>query len=224
MDSTLAWKKFANKQTPSTVTIDNLFYENIPKRSKILDFGCAWGRVSFELQEKGYNVVGFDINQSEILIAQKLAIESNKKYISQVKFDNENALELPYEDNSFDACLMQTFMATLTNPKHRTDVLDEAKRVLKKDGILYISDFAQNWQNTKYKQRYEEHFLITKEIGTFIVTKKGTTEEIYRVHHYTKKELEDLLNPRFDDLTIKDTIFTSYHGNQANGFIVIAKK
>ena len=226
MDSTLAWKKFANGQTPSSVTLDEIFYEKVPTDSKVLDFGCAWGRVPLELQEKGYNVVGFDINEAEISKAQDFAKESNKKYTAQVQFDVANALKLPYEDNSFDACLMQAFMTTLTNPRHRTKVLDEAKRVLKNDGVLYMGVFGQTRENPKYKERYDAHFPITKEKGTFIVTKNGTpnTEEIYRVHHYTRDELSDLLTPRFKVETFNDTIFTSYHGNKANGFIVVAKK
>jgi len=226
MDSTLAWKKFANGQTPSSVTLDKIFYEKVSTGSKVLDFGCAWGRVPLELQEKGYNVVGFDINEAEILKAQEFAKESNQKYKAQVQFDVADALKLPYEDNSFDACLMQAFMTTLTNPEHRTKVVDEAKRVLKENGTLYMGVFGQTWDNPKYQERYDAHFPITNEKGTFIVTEDGTpnTPELYRVHHYTREELSDLLNPRFTVENFNDTIFTSYHGNKANGFIVLAKK
>jgi len=226
MDSTLAWKKFANGQTPSSVTLNKIFYEKVSKNSQILDFGCAWGKVPLELQEKGYNVIGFDINEAEIKKAQEFAKESNKKYKSQIKFETANALNLPYKDNSFDSCLMQAFMTTLTNPEDRIKVLKEAKRVLKKDGILYMGVFGQTWENPKYQERYDAHFPITKEKGTFIVTKDGTpnTEEIYRVHHYTKDELNKLLSNKFKIELLEKTTFTSYHGNKANGFIVIAKK
>ncbi len=226
MDSTLAWKQFANGQTPSSVILDNIFYEKVPKGSKVLDFGCAWGRVPFELQEKGYNVVGFDINKTEIKRAKEFSKESNQKYDTKVQFDVADALELPYEDSSFDACLIQSFMTSLTNPEHRWKVLDEAKRVLKKDGVLYMGVFGQTWNNPKYKERYDAHFNITKERGTFIVTEDGTPNapELYRSHHYTKEELIKLLEPRFIIEIFKDTIFTSYHGNKANGFIVISRK
>ena len=226
VDSTLSWKKFAEGQTPSTVTLDNIFYEKVSAGSKVLDFGCAWGRVSFELQEKGYNVLGFDINEAEIERAKRFAEESNKKYEAQVEFDVANALNLPYEDNSFDACLMQAFMTTIIDPLHREKVLDEAKRILKPNGILYMGEFGQTWENPRYKGRYEAHFPATKERGTFIVTEDGTpdTPELYRAHHYTEEELKGLLEPRYKIELFKKTIFTSYHGNKANGFIVIARK
>lgn len=191
-----------------------------------MDFGCAWGRIPFELQEKGYNVVGFDVNEAEIKRAKRFTEESNRKHEAQVKFDVADALNLPYEDNSFDACLMQAFMTTLIGPSHRGRVLDEAKRVLKPNGILYIGEFGQTWKNPKYKERYEAHFPITKERGTFVVTEDGTqnTPELYRAHHYTEKELKKLLETRYKIELFKKTIFTSYHKNKANGFIVVARK
>jgi ubiquinone/menaquinone biosynthesis C-methylase UbiE len=50
-------------------------------------------------------------------------------------------LKLPYENNSFDVCLVQAFMTILIDPKHRENILDETKRVLKNNGILYMSVF-----------------------------------------------------------------------------------
>ena len=120
---------------------------------------------------------------------------------------------------------MQAFMTTLIIPSHREKVLDEAQRVLKKNGTLYLGVFGQTWENPKYQKRYEQHFKTTKEEGTFIVTEDGTqnTPELYRVHHYTKKELLKLLEPRFNIETFKKTTFTSYHKNKANGFIITVK-
>jgi len=78
----------------------------------------------------------------------------------------------------------------------------------------------------RYKERYDKHFPITKENWTFIVTEDGTsnTKEIYRVHHYTRDELNNLLIPRFNIKSFNNTTFTSYHGNIVNGFIIFAKK
>ncbi|MCK5177687.1 MAG: class I SAM-dependent methyltransferase [Candidatus Aenigmarchaeota archaeon] len=225
MDSKLAWKQFANGQTPSSVELDDLFFEKVPKNSKVLDFGCAWGRVPFELQEKEYKVVGFDISKTQINRVKEFSKESNQKYKTKVQFDVADALDLPYEDNSFDACIMQAFMTTLINPEHRFKILDEAKRVLKKDGVLYMGVFGQTRENPKYKERYDSHFSLTKEKGTFIVTEDGTpnTPELYRAHHYTKEELIILLKSRFNIEIFKDTIFTSYHKNKVNGFIIISR-
>lgn len=226
MDSISAWKAFKNGQTPSSVNLDPIFFEKVEAGSQVIDFGCAWGRVPFELQEKGYHVTGFDTNSKEIQRAQAFSEESNQKFSAKVRFDIANAIDLPYKENEFDACIMQAFMTTLTIPQQRRQVLEEAQRVLKENGLLYLGVFAQTWENPKYKRRYEEHYPTTQERGTFIVTEDGSvaTQELYRVHHYTRGELEDLLTPLFKIETFKETTFKSYHGNIANGFIVTARK
>ena len=229
-NSTLAWKQFSNGQTPSTIQVDPSFYSLIRLGSKVLDFGCAWGRVSLELQEKGYDVTGFDVNEAEIRRAQEFAQEANRKYKTQVRFDVADIASeqgLSYTNNSFNVGLMHAFMGVLIDPAHRIRALEEAFRVLVPGGILYMAEFAQDWENPRCRERYERYIPMTGEKGTFIVTQDGTpnTPEIYRVHHYTRDELVALVNLKFfDKLTVKETKFTSHHGNKINGLVVFARK
>jgi 2-polyprenyl-3-methyl-5-hydroxy-6-metoxy-1,4-benzoquinol methylase len=57
MDSRIIWKNFKHSQIPSSVGLNKEFYKKIKPGSKVLDFGCAWGRIPLELQKRGYNVV-----------------------------------------------------------------------------------------------------------------------------------------------------------------------
>ena len=66
METGTGWKQFKDNETPSTVDLDKSFFENVSKGKKVLDFGCAWGRIGFQLQKMGYNVKGFDINENAI--------------------------------------------------------------------------------------------------------------------------------------------------------------
>lgn len=226
MDPEAPWKQFKGKETPSTVQLDDSFFKMVLKGFKVLDFACGWGRMAFKLQEHGYDVVGFDINSNAVENARKHSKEFNELYKNRVSFDVANARDLPYPEGSFDACLMQAFMTALVDPKHREMVLDEAWRVLKRGGILYLADFGQSWDNPIYKNRYLKDFPETGEMGTFIVTEDGSPEspEIFRAHHYTKKELMKLIEPRFEVEMFKETVFTTYHGNKIKGFIIIARK
>ena len=228
MENEKTWNQFKGKETPSSVEINQLFYKNIPKGSEILDFGCAWGRIAFLLQKRGYNVTGFDLNQNAVETALKKAVETNKKYIFQVQFHTANAMKLPYPDKSFDACILQAFLTTIIKPEHRTLVLKEANRILKDDGILYLADFGQNWEDPYYSQRYERDFPKTREMGTFIATKNGKPngKELFKAHHYTRKELMELfeLVKKFKVDTVHETVFTTFQGNQTKGYIIIASK
>jgi len=225
MNSHKTWRYF-KKTVPTTIPLDDLFQENISKDLEILDWGCGTGRISLELQKKGYHVTGFDINQHNIDEANESASKSNTLFKNRVKFDVANAMDLPYPDESFDVCLMQAFMTTIDNTDDRRIILGEANRILKRNGILYMAEFGQTWENPLYRKRYLSDYRLTQEMCTFIVTEDGTsnTPEIYKAHHYSEEELKSLLKPFFRIHLIEKRSFTSYHGNKVNGFIIIAYK
>jgi len=224
METDNGWNQFKGKETPSTVEIHESFFKAVPKNSHVLDFGCAWGRVAFQLQKLGYNVTGFDLN----INAVNTALESAKLCENRggkVKFNKANAMDLPYLDGSFDACIIQAFLTTITAPLDRIKVLSEAHRVLKKNGILYLADFGLNWKNLHYREMYRRDYISTMELGTFIVKEDSKTpgEDLFTVHHYTRKELIDLVK----DFTVEnfhETVFTTFHGNRTKGYIVIARR
>lgn len=226
MESQDVWNQFKGKETPSTVEIHDIFFQKVKKGAEIIDFGCAWGRTAFQLQAKGYNVTGFDSNGNVIDEAQKIARLTNEEHSGKVYFQRANALKLPYPDESFDACIIQAFLTTITNPRERVKVMDQAHRILRDDGILYIADFGQNWKNQGYSDRYNNDYRSTGEIGTFIVTDDGTPKgkELFLAHHYTLEELNDLINPNFTMETSYETIFTTFHGNETLGYVITARK
>ena len=224
METDNGWNQFKGKETPSTVEIHGSFFKAVSKNSDVLDFGCAWGRVAFQLQKLGYNVTGFDINKNAV----DTALESSKScenHGRKVKFDQANAMDLPYTDESFDACIIQAFLTTIISPLDRIKVLSEAHRVLKKNGILYLADFGLNWKNLHYREMYRRDYISTMELGTFIVKEnsKAHGEDMFTVHHYTRKELIDLVK-NFTIENFHETVFTTFHGNKTKGYIVIARK
>lgn len=226
METGKGWKQFVGRETPSTVELNELFFHHVPVGTKIVDFGCAWGRVGFELQKKGYSVSGFDINENSIDHATEHANKTNGKYTEKLDFITADASNLPYKANSFDACIMQAFLTTIISPEARNRVVEEANRVLVPGGILYLADFGQNWRNPLYKERYLRDYSSTGEKGTFFVTDNGEEDgkELFLVHHYTLKELKQLIKNGFDLEIIRKTSFKTFHGNNTLGYILIAKK
>ena len=224
METETGWNQFKGKETPSTVEIHDSFFKAVSKNSDVLDFGCAWGRVAFQLQQLGYNVTGFDQNKNSI----DTALESAKLYENHggnVQFDIANAMDLPYDNESFDACIIQAFLTTIVLPKDRIKVLSEANRVLKKNGILYLADFGLNWKNSHYRELYTRDYVTTMELGTFFVKddSKAPGDDLFTVHHYTRKELIDLVAD-FRIEKFHESIFTTYHGNRTKGYIIVAQK
>jgi hypothetical protein len=72
---------------------------------------------------------------------------------------------------------------------------------------------------------YRRDYISTMELGTFIVKDdpKANGKDLFTVHHYTRKELIDLVRD-FSVENFYETVFTTFHGNRTKGYIIIARK
>ena len=81
---------------------------------KILDVGCGTGYFTRLLCEGGENVTasGLDLEEPFIEYAKQKALEAGLN----IRFTVGNALELPYEDNTFDLVTSHTFLTNIPDP------------------------------------------------------------------------------------------------------------
>ena len=93
----------------------------------ILDLGSGEGGTSAVLSQEN-NVISYDIN----LIRLKRQRFSDGKY----SILNGDAESLPFRDSSFDLIIMQDVIEHIDN---RRPLVNELSRVLKKEGIIYVS-------------------------------------------------------------------------------------
>lgn len=218
------WKNFEGENIPSSLELFPIIFDYINVNSEILDLGCGFGKISFELYEKGYkNVYGIDINKSGIEFAKRKFSELGMKNLEH-HFKIANAQRIPFENSTFDCVITQAFWTTIM-PKERPIIMKEIFRSLKNDGVLYIAAFGQTWRLPLYKKRYEEGIKKGYEKGTFDAIDKKTGEVKYLAHHYTKEELENLLKTvNFKIKHYSKDIFTTQSGNSIDGHIIIAQK
>lgn len=116
----------------------------------IADIGGATGAYSFWLHDMGHNVHLLDAAEFHIEAATKTSISENKPLASISLGD---ARKLPYDDEQFDLVLLFGPLYHLQRQEGRIKAIAEAKRVLKKDGIVlaatisrYASLFDGFWQ------------------------------------------------------------------------------
>lgn len=98
----------------------------------VLDIGCGAGTQAMLWAEQGFQVFGLDVNQPLVEVGRKRAAERQLS----VQFEIGTATKLPYGDGSMDVCLMPELL------EHVEDwqaCLNEAVRVLKPGGLLYVS-------------------------------------------------------------------------------------
>ena len=110
----------------------------------ILDLGCGTGRdvyVISKLVGKNGRVIGIDMNDDQLAIAEKYKTEMSQKWgYSNVEFRKgyiEDLKSAGIEDKTIDV-VISNCVINLSPDKH--SVFSEIWRVLKDDGVLYFSD------------------------------------------------------------------------------------
>jgi len=159
---------------------------------KVLDSGCASGRLCGVLKEKKVDYFGVDISERLIEIAKKNYPEGN--------FQIANTLNLPFADNFFDKIYSVSVIHNIPSRDFQLQYLKESKRVLKSGGLLILRvwDFWKRKKGLPLLLKYTFLKLIRKSKLDFkdvFVPWKGSDGSILvqrYFHCFTKKEIEDL--------------------------------
>lgn len=102
---------------------------NFQKEVNILDIGCNYGSLIYNLHRSGYkNIYGIDVNKDSIQQG-KLLYDIISKNITV--YDGE---KIPFKDESFDIILMFDVIEHIQNIQYYLN--NEVYRVLKKDGVF----------------------------------------------------------------------------------------
>ncbi|WLR43681.1 class I SAM-dependent methyltransferase [Bacillus carboniphilus] len=104
------------------------FTQHIKSPCEVLDVGCGDGYGSQKLMEQGFKVHGVDLSHEMIKIAR------NRKGVN-LSFQQANMMDLPYENQQFDALMV---INAIEWTEHPLAALKELKRVVKVGGFLLI--------------------------------------------------------------------------------------
>ena len=167
----LLYKKRSEKEAQSF--IDNILNKiNIKTDSKVLDLACGSGRHSKYLEKKGFNVVGIDKSERNILVAKKNE-NKNLIFINQEMTKNIN--------RKFDAVFNFFTSFGYLDHKYNYDTIENISKNLNAGG-LFIIDFLNHKfirdnivhreerviNNIKFNiQRYIKGDCIYKEISFY---------------------------------------------------------
>ncbi len=161
-------------------------YKNI-KKCKILDIGTGAGVIASELGKTSKKTYSVDVVDERII----------KKNFVFKKTTDEN---LPFKDNEFDIIVSNHVMAHVNNGDMH---LKEIKRVLKKDGIVYLSMLNRLWPLEPNFNLLFLSWLPSKIADSYVrVLGKGRH---YNVHPLTYSAFVKKIKKYFvfDDITLK---------------------
>ena len=110
---------------------------------KILDIGAGTGAYSIPLSNEGYDVTAIELVKHNLRVIEK---KSDK-----VKVYQGNATDLSkFNNDSYDLVLLFGPMYHLSKDEEKIKALSEAKRVCKKDGIIMVAYFMNDYCIIRY--------------------------------------------------------------------------
>lgn len=103
-----------------------------PGRLCVADIGCGAGASSRVWTELGHRVLGLDVNAELIRLARERAAAAGL----DAEFEVGTATALPWASSTVDICMLPELLEHVADWQ---SVLDEATRVLRPGGALYLS-------------------------------------------------------------------------------------
>lgn len=203
------WDKVAEIKTfthPIDLEIINTF---LNKQSKIVDFGCGYGRIVKQLTDLGFeNVCGFD---TSIELISRGISENN---LTLYHIENPTVLKL--ENNSVDCIILFAVLTCIPSNEGQINLINLLLSKLKKGGIIYISDYYLQ-ENSVEVERYEYLNDDKSNYGVFKLPEGAT------FRHHTKEWIKTLTK-EFEILIENPLIVKTMNGNTAKGFQIIGRK
>jgi ubiquinone/menaquinone biosynthesis C-methylase UbiE len=161
------------------------FKKYLRKNDKVLDLGCGNGRLIGFIKDYQIDYCGLD--NSEKLLIQ--AIKNKPEY--QASFILGEMYNLPFVDSQFDIVFCLAAFHHLPTKQLRLKTLSEIQRVLKKDGLLLMTNWYL-WQKLFFKNFFTNS-LFKKSWNDFFIPWRSGKEKINRYYHgFTKRELDNL--------------------------------
>jgi cytochrome P450/ubiquinone/menaquinone biosynthesis C-methylase UbiE len=103
--------------------------------ARVLDVGCGGGQMALAMmaQRSDIHITGIDLSAAQVKRARK----RSKDLGDRARYEVASALELPFDDSSFDAVLSVTSIKHWPSPLHG---MQESLRVLRPGGDLFVAE------------------------------------------------------------------------------------
>lgn len=170
-----------------TITIKYIEdYLKTMNNPKILDVGAGTGKYSIYLDNLGYDVTAVELVKHNLMTL--------KKHAPDIKSYQGNALDLNrFKEESFDVILLFGPLYHLIKKADKIKALEEAKRVLKKDGIIFISYYMNEYAVLTYG--FKENNILNS----------IKNNEVDKNYHITPKDTDLYSMVRLEDINeLKD--------------------
>ena len=205
------WRRFDAGVIPSKESTPRLdaFLTTITAEAagsplSLLDVGCGSGRLSRRFHEQGFSVLGVDINAEAIEAARTrfAAVDAGRSLtFAAADFAAHDSPSL--DSGPFDVVVCQLVISIIGTPHQRANLLRHVRDAMRPGGRLFLSaSGVSDTINPGYARLYAEDLPLTGEQHTYL-SRNGAGDVLYATHHFTDRELHDLLAAAgFDEIHV----------------------
>lgn len=197
------WNKVAREKEFTHPINTALLQTHLPFNSRILDYGCGYGRVCQLLADSGYgNVLGVDSSSA--------MIERGRELHPELALEVLPASGLLYPQHSFDAVVLFSVLTCIPTDAGQQTLLKNLKKILRPGGFIYISDLVLQ-DDERNQERYQQN---QKEFGVYGIFRlpEGTV-----VRHLSTEWIGTLTSD-FDRLKMIELEVVTMNGHKAKAF------
>lgn len=181
----------------------------LDSRARVLDYGCGYGRTLGEMARAGYqNVVGVDFSEAMLSLC--------RREFPRVSLIRNDGRTLPFGSDSLDAVLLFATLTCIPQNEAQSALIAEVQRVLRPDGLLYISDLLLN-EDARNRERYERYAEVYGTFGVFELP-EGVV-----VRHHRREWIEELTGS-FTQLEYEPFSVITMNGNTSAAFQYLGRR
>ncbi|MBY0232302.1 MAG: class I SAM-dependent methyltransferase [Gemmataceae bacterium] len=163
------------------------------KGTRVLDFGCGAGGLTFRLAEVCREAVGIDIEKVKVDHAIRMAAERGQENVRFVCYEGGT---IPFGDSSFDCIFCVDVIEHLPDP---AGFVAQFRRLLKPGGQLLLS-FGPPWMHAHGKHMWAQlpgwwtHLMFPQSVVMRVCGfPPGTTWEKLGMHRLTVSMFRDVM-------------------------------
>lgn len=177
------YAKLTRKSLPEFEQLAQRMAASLPSGSRVLEVAPGPGYFSVALAKLGtFEITGLDVSKTFVEIARKNASEAGVS----VEFQQGNASDMPFANDSFDLVLCRAAFKNFSEP---VGALAEMRRVLRPGGRAVIIDLRRDTP----QQEINRHIDAMKAGSVNALLMKWTFRCMLLKRAYTREEFERMI-------------------------------
>ena len=203
------WNRVAPQKTFSHPLRADWLINRLPRSARILDVGCGYGRTLLQLFEAGYtNCLGLDFSAG--------MLDRCRNEVPGAAVVQNDGQGIPLHRESVDAVLLFAVLTCVPGDAEQLALMNEVWRVLRPNGLLYISDLLLN-RDERNRERYERCQARFGHYGVFELA-EGVV-----VRHHSEEWIAGITRS-YEQLEYEPFTVTTMNGNSSSALQYLGRK